>query len=355
MDKNLLGILSLLLTSDLSIYFCVKGKVVEKNGKIRNNKLLKWLLTEHGRKTNIHFSILICNVILCFTNCINSILNMADANKTKISLSVIKNYFSNVLENKTNLIIELVLIIVLTLIFMLLTYRSSELRDDEDVNGNRILTTKEIDKEYISFSFPDNIDSGSTLLLIAGDLSFFGNVPEIKNLNNNKKKQCQKYLSDNSPNHQCCNKNTKFCNKNLCMEKSKQFEQLFNLINKGVKIRIICKKPIDIGDLQYKRRIGRLKLVYGDSISIKFLPEDTLGNGICVLGRIKSNGGIKELFWHWKVPGKPGFYTVPETLKDITSENKTIIFLLKDVLWEYAKSNDDIIKNSIDEYKNFIK
>ena len=354
MPIKLLGLFSILLSTDLCIYYCVKGKVVEKSGKIRNKKILKCILTEYGRKTKAHFSILICNIILCVINSIDSIITAVNEEDPNFFIAI-KIYFNSIKDNKLLVIIGIIFIIILTLIFMCLAYRSTEVKEDNDINGNRTLSVEQIDKEYISFSFPNNIDSASTLLLIAGDLSFLGSVPDISNLKNNKKNKCKKYLSDNSQNHQCCKDNSKFCKDNCCMEKSKQFKQLFELIKKGVKIRIICKRPLDIGDIQYKRCIGRLKSIYKENLSIKFFPEDTLGTGICVLGRVKSNGGIKELFWHWKVPDRPGYYTVPATLKDTTSENKTIIFLLKDVLWNYAKSDDEIIKKSIEEYKNSIE
>ena len=293
----------------------------------------------------MHFLIIVLNLVFILVNGISICVNYFEGKDDFLRAAI--DAWVLIKQDVHSIIVWGILITILTLVFMILTYRAvgvEPIKDDTD--GNRQLSAHEIDSEYLAFSAPDSIDSGSNLFLLAGDLSFLGDIPNLIDIKHqDQKRKCKKILSDNSSSHSCCGKK---CPKNItrnCIEKSAQFSQLFELKRKGISLNIICRYP-DATDTAYKRRIGRLKCVFGENLQIRFLDADTLEN-ICILGRIKVNGGISELFWHWKSPNRQGYYTVPKTKKAISSENKTLIFLLKGVLWKSAKN---IEESSIDEY-----
>ena len=333
-----------LLTLDVGVWLTAKGCSVEQLGE-RTNKITTHLLKKYKKKTYMHFLIIGLNLAFILVNgisiCVNYFEDKDDFLQATIDAWVL------IKQDVYAIIAWGISFTVLTLVFMILTYRAVGVNPiKDDTNGNRQLTAHEIDNEYLAFSAPDSIDSGSNLFLLAGDLSFLGDIPDLVDINHqNQKKKCKNFLSDNSSSHSCCGKK---CPKNItrkCIEKSAQFSQLFELKRKGISLNIICRYP-DATDIAYKKRIGRLKCVFGENLQIRFLEAETLEN-ICILGRIKVNGGISELFWHWKSPNRQGYYTVPKTKKTISSENKTLIFLLKNVLWDSAKNID---KSSIDEY-----
>lgn len=354
MFNNWIVFLSTLLTTDISVYIGSKGKVVNRKEKQRNNSFLRRTLGQDKKKTKIHLSVLFCNIFFYIIYVITS-FGDCDKHGQKITIFNFLGLFVEHITKKHNELLILVIITsLITCLFIFLIYKGLDVEKPNDNKGNQILSVEEIDKKYIDFSLPNNIDSHSELLLIAGDLSFFGELPNITNASSRKKSRCVHHLSNNKQDHSFCN--GKKCPSQIsnCIESSSQFEQLFKLVEKGVTIRVICKHPANSTDIQYKRRLGRLKSIYKDSMEIKFFPEETLSDDFCVLGRIKKNGGIKELFWHWKAPGRAGYYTVPETLRATTSDNITIIYLFEEVLWNYAKEDTKVIDESIELYNEYI-
>lgn len=354
MFDNWFSLFSMILSTNIGICVTAKGSIVKKKDKKRKSKIIGFLFGEHIRITKLHLTVLLSNIVFVFIDVYSRFMNYRKLEENEDFFIVLKNFCLCASENLTTLIIVLLSILILTVFFMALTYRSTNLESPNDDKGNQILSVEEIDKKYIEFSLPNNIDSHSELLLIAGDLSFFGELPNITNASSRKKSRCVHHLSNNKQDHSFCN--GKKCPSQIsnCIESSSQFEQLFKLVEKGVTIRVICKHPANSTDIQYKRRLGRLKSIYKDSMEIKFFPEETLSDDFCVLGRIKKNGGIKELFWHWKAPGRAGYYTVPETLRATTSDNITIIYLFEEVLWNYAKEDTKVIDESIELYNEYI-
>lgn len=308
----------------------------QKKG-VKTNKVVEVLFSKDKKKTKLHYLVLVFNFVTFLLFTLSEFF--AYESTTNDLVVALKNSFDLINKEKYKLLVWLLIYILISFSFMIATYRNVQIiKNDSD--GNRHLSSQEIDEEYIEFSKPDMIDTHSILLLIAGDLSFLGDVK----LGN--RKGCADVLSDCSKTHKCCN--IRRCKNKKCIEKSNQFAQLFELYErKEIRLHIICKSPKERGDLPYKRRLGRLKKIFGDDLSLRFLPDATLGNDVCVLGRIKQNGGIQELFWHWKDPEYSETYTVPSTKKADTSENKTLIFLLSDLLW---KSAQDPIRDKIIEY-----
>ena len=181
-----------------------------------------------------------------------------------------------------------------------------------------------------------------------------GDLPKIKDIKNAKTRdRCKEFFEKDE--HGRCTYKCPFNANFNCIEKSRQLAQLVELRKKGITFQIICKEPNASNDIQYKRRLGFLKKIFSDNLIIRFLPKDTLESGICILGRIKINGGIKQLFWHWKDPEQHGTYIVPETKRVDCSENKTLIYLLGTVLWEFANEADENMVNGyIEEYEKAI-
>lgn len=331
------------------MYITARGIRVDRLDKERPNRLAKFIFSEYKKKTKIHFSILFINIISILLSLTSETIDHLDEKTDFITAFY---FFGSLISNN---LIGVVILSVLTAFFMLLAYRAVQIEPiRSNIDGNRNLTAEEIDKEYINFSRSDCIDGHSTLLLIAGDLSFLGDIPDITKLDKKVRERCYGILSENSLKNSCCH--IKKCPVNgKCIERKAQFEQFFDLKNKEITLRIICQKPKSNSDIPYKRRLGRLKQIFSDNIEIRFLPKDTLGSGICVLGRIKENGGIQELFWHWKNPKKPGTYTVPNTKKADTSENKTLIYLLGTTLWNSAAEMDaKMIEECVNAYNKAI-
>lgn len=345
MNAQLFQLCFQLLTLDISILICAKGIVVEQKKGENTNKIVEALFSKDKKNTKLHYLVLIFNFVTLLLFVLSEFF--AYESTTNDFVVALKNCFDLISIEKYTLLVWLMIYILISILFMIATYRNVQIiKNDSD--GNRHLNSQEIDREYIEFSKPDMIDTHSILLLIAGDLSFLGDV-KLGNI-----KGCADALSDCSKTHKCCN--SKRCKNKKCIEKSSQFAQLFELYErKEIRLHIICKHPKEKGDLPYKRRLGRLKKIFGDDLILRFLPDATLGNDVCVLGRIKQNGGIQELFWHWKDPKYSGRYTVPSTKKADTSENKTLIFLLSDLLWKSAQEpTQDKINQYIDEYEGEI-
>lgn len=356
MKLSFIKIVIQLIIYDINLLIIARSMQTDELEGDRSNKFTSLFLTKNKKKTKIQYSILIINSVLVILEIISALVEYIESG-VDFPQAVV-DICNQIIQGK-GWVFWFVLIGLLTTFFMIMAYRAVQLTTQNDeIDGNRHLSVDEVDKEYIDFSKSDSIDGRSRLLIIAGDLSFLGDIPDIKIIKNAKKrKKCKEALSDNSLKHCCCKQRK--CPSNIkaqCIEKSGQFEQLFDLRNREIVLDIICKQPKPDGDILYKRRLGRLKKIFSNNISIRFLPEDTLGNGICVLGRIKVNGGLQELFWHWKDPGNPGSYTVPNTKKADTGENKTLIYLLGTTLWESANEIDDEkIGEYVEEYEKAIK
>ena len=342
-------ILLQLITFNIGIYVAAKSIQVDKLDGEFSNKIASMIFSKYRKKTKMHWLVLVINLLAIFVALVSESAN--SINEETNFFQALLNVFTQLTNELPGILILYSIIIVLSII---LTYRAFPVKND--IDGNRHLSAKDIDKEYVNFSKPDCIDGHSTLLLIAGDLSFLGNIPDIKDFEKEKKqKKCNKILSENSLKHSCC-KAIRCPFSGKCIEKSAQFEQLFDLKNSEITLNIISQEPNPTSDIPYKRRLGRLKEIFSDNFEVRFLPKDTLGSGICVLGRIKVNGGMQELFWHWKDPKKPGTYTVPNTKKADSSENKTLIYLLGTMLWDSAKKVDSsTIDQYVEEYKKAIE
>lgn len=338
-----------LIGYDIGIYITAKGICVDRVDRERPNKLIKLLFSEYKKKTKIQISILIINSVSILASFISKTIEVSAEDATFFAL--VRKF----IELLCNNVIGLVILAVLTALFMFISYKSVRVETIQfDTDGNRNLSASEIDREYVNFSKSDCIDGHSTLLLIAGDLSFLGDIPDIHEFKKRRKSKCSKKLSDNSFRKSCCTTSCPYDGK--CMEQSEQFVQLFDLKKKEITLHIISQEPNNKTDIPYKQRLGRLKEIFSDNFEVRFLPKDTLGNGICVLGRIKVNGGIQELFWHWKNTNKSGTYTAPKTKKADSSENKTLIYLLGTMLWDSAqKASQEDLDNYVQLYKGAIE
>ncbi len=347
MKFQIIRIFIQLIIFDINIWVISKGMQVDKIDSERKCKLSDILYSKVIKKTKIHYSVIIINLLMIFLEIVSE---FAEYEGTVGDFGqAMTNVANQVREEQIWIFVWPGLIGALTILFMAISYRAVGVKPiKDDTDGNRRLSASEIDKEYIDFSSSNRIDGHSTLLLIAGDLSFLGDIPDIKDIKTRMQRKCRGYLVDNSTTHKCCkNKRCPLNKKTKCIEQSEQFEQLFELRRRGITLHIICKQPNLSNDILYKRRLGRLKKIFTDNIDIHFLPKDSVENGICVLGRIKVNGGIKELFWHWKDPENPGTYIVPNTKKVDSSENKTLIYLLETLLWD---SGCIVDSESIDKY-----
>lgn len=355
MQIDIVKILIELIIFNINIFVVAKGQKVNRLEKgQRKCKLAILLLSDVRKDTKLHFSVLIIDLlVLCLE--IGSTFIEYKKSHNGFGQAII-DFSIQISQDFGSILFWCVVFAVCIAISMVITYRSVSVFPQIDGDGNRRLKASEIDTEYIEFSKPDSIDGHTELLLIAGDLSFLGDIPDIKNIKNEKKrKTCKESFSGSYSEYECC---TKRCPSNIgnkCIRKSKQFAQLAELRKNGIVFHVICKEPNMSNDNQYKRRLGFLKKKFPDNLTIHFLPKDTLENGICVLGRIKVNGGIKQLFWHWKDPEQHGIYIVPETKKPNSSENKTLIYLLGTVLWEFSKDPEQkLIEGYIEEYEKAI-
>lgn len=343
-----------LLSSDISVWIAAKSSSVERIGE-HTRKIAVWFLGKDKKQTKMHYIIPALNTVLVLIVIVVECVNYFDG-KDNYLQSLVEG-FGLLKQNTTSILLEGAIIAALTFVFMALTYRAvniSPVKDDAD--GNRRLNVAQLDESYIEFTKLHSVDTRSTLFLIAGDLSFLGVIPDVRNLAKPEvKESCKKMLSENSKPHKIC---TRKCPLGTigCMEKSKQFIQLLQLRNKPIYVNIICKKPTVLGDIDYKRRLGRLKEVYGDYLNIHFISDDTLSGQICTLGRIKVNGGRSEMLWHWKDPDYDGYYTAPKIKKDTSGESKTLIYLIRDVLWNSSDSIDENLMNEcIEEYKRALE
>lgn len=356
MTLYLSDILSTLIIFNINMWVIAKGLRVKKLEGERTRIVEKFLFSKEKKETKIHYLVLVFNILIVLIQIMSSFIRYIKEKKT--FLQAISTIINQINQNYMVIFFYIVIICILILISMSIIYRSVNFElKEKDENGNRHLNISEIDREYINFSKPERVDGHSTLLLIAGDLSFLGDIPDLKSISRDKsRKRCKEYLSDISQTHSCCKRGCPRAIKGKCIEKSEQFAQLLELKRKGVTLRVICKKPNDSNDVAYKLRLGRLKKIFANSMDIRFLPDNVSEGGICVLGRIKENGGIKELFWHWKDPEKAEAYIVPDTKKIDSSENKTLIYLLETVLWQFShKIEDGVIEEYINKYEEIIK
>lgn len=346
MSANYVALFMNLLTADISILLAAKGMQVDRSQEAFTNKLAVFIFSKYKKKTKMQYLPLVCNslltivsIVMSFTESINGNIDFGQIMVTisTIDASEYRTFF-----------VGLLWIILLTAIFMLLTYRALVVNPMHDTeSGNRYLIPSEVNEAYINFSMPENIDARSTLLLLAGDLTFLNDIPDVERIKKeNRRKKCIDYLTENNIPCRCQAKRCPIVPQK-CMAQSEQFTQLMELHSCGIKLHILCKQPKNNGDHAYKRRLGRLKKLFEDDLEIRFLPDESLGNEICVLGRIKRNGGIEELLWHWKSTRGNRTYTVPNIKRGDTSENKTLIFLLSKVLWEKAEV---IPKETLNEY-----
>ncbi len=339
----------------INILLIAKGQKVNRlDENERKNRFLKFVIPDVRKDTKLHFSVLFIAIIVIVLEIVYAFWGYGKSCNSFGQAFI--NVSNQISQNFGTVIICAIVFVVCTVLFMIITYRSVGVISQTDGDGNRRLTVSEIDNEYIEFSKPESIDGHSNLLLIAGDLSFLGDIPDIESIKNRKTREtCKKMFSESCSDYECCTKKCPPNLKNKCIRKSKQFEQLVELRKNGITFHIICKEPNLSNDIQYKRRLGFLKTILEDNLSIHFLPKDTLESGICVLGRIKVNGGIKQLFWHWKDPEQHRIYIVPEPKKVDSSENKTLIYLLETVLWQFAKEADQSLFNGyIKEYEKVI-
>ena len=356
MKSLVIQLVAQLLTTDIAILISAKSLQVERKEDERTCWLTKWLLSKDKKRTKMHIWILVINIVIALVDVVVSFVDYS-SNSKKDNLQAFADICAWIGGHITETLSFLLIIVALTIVFMILVYRCIGVIPMKDSYGeNRCLSVKEIDKEYVNFSKPQSIDSHSALFLIAGDLSFLGDIPDIKSIKKESvRKECKKRLSNNSP-HSACDKKSCTTHCSSCIEKSKQFIQLVQLQNKPISLNIICKKPEQYNDIAYKQRLGRLKKVFNARLQVRFLPETSLSDRVCVLGRIKVNAGFAELLWHWKDPDHQGYYTVPKIRREISSENRTLIYLLRETLWECAEEIDEsMMEACVAEYEKALR
>lgn len=240
--------------------------------------------------------------------------------------------------------------VIITFIFYIIIYRLIPTQPMA-YDGNRHFNSDEIDKEYLDFCKSGHVDSRSELYLIGGDLSFLGDVPTLNLLENEaNKKNCKNKLEKIAlcTRKKCINKRQV----NLkCIAKSEQLIQLFQLTrNSGVTINILCKRPNAIDDSIYSQRLGLLAETFGSKVQIRFRDDEIMNDQFCILGRIKRNGDVDELLYHWKDTAAPKSYTTPAIKRADTSENKTLICLLK-MLWDISpKAETQLLDECIKKF-----
>ena len=336
------GLLLELIIFDINMWVIAKGTQTTRSDVNQSNAILTKIFPNGIKKTYLQYSVLAINIIVFLLRtglAVNAYVESSDSFQEAIS-SIGPWAYKNIISN----LWWILAIAVETIIAMSVVYCAVKV---SDTGENRRLNVTELDQEYLEFSKPESIDARSDLILIAGDLSFLGVIPKKESILAEQKENCKKYLGTGAELSKYCEETCPLDaqlenSKSKCMGKSKQFAQLLELREKEVVLKVICKRPKQDGDYAYKQRIGRLMRIFGNDLHIRFM-TDKLAHGICVLGRIKANGGIEELFWHWKDINHSGSYTVPRTKRADTSENKTLIYLLSEVLWDNAKEADPAI------------
>lgn len=357
MQINIWQTIISLLGINISIWVSAKGLQVSKKDSERHSKISILIFSKDIKNTNMHFTVLVSNIVIVLTEIISACMDYCKGQA--VFLTALGGIGMMAAENWRKILVWSMIVGCFIFISMIFVYRAVLMEPiKSDINGNRRLSASGINKMYLDFTRKDCIDSHSKLLLIAGDLSFLGDIPDVNKIKKQVwKNYCTKTLRNNETSHSCCGrKKCPSAIKVQCMEKSEQFAQLLDLRSAGITLHIICKQPHANNDVVYKRRLGRLVEMFSGNLEIHFLPEETLGHAVCVLGRIKTNGGMEELIWHWKNPNHPKTYTVPDTKKADTSENKTLIYLLGTVLWEYAQKADaQMLNEYIGEYKKILE
>lgn len=208
-------------------------------------------------------------------------------------------------------------------------------------------TAKEIDSQYIDFT--EELRTSSSLLLIAGDLSFLGKVPNIQTMADSpKRKECKKKLLNKNEIKKCGESGPQCSN---CIMQSNQFIQLVRIFRESsISLGILCRKPKD-DDITYRLVLGALlHHTTLERVDVRFYTED-MDTHLHLRGRLKRTpSGSQELYWHWK--NARNAYQAPVTWYDRDPDGRTLIYLYQNVLWEKCKSiENDHKKTYIAEYK----
>jgi hypothetical protein len=207
--------------------------------------------------------------------------------------------------------------------------------------GKSYVNSHQIDKYYTKFT--EDIMSGGTIRMFAGDLSFLGKIPEKQyGIDENCIKQlratdrCDKKVGGFSK-----KKERRVCKECIC--KKKQYLQLTRLYedSKIGKLEILCRTPKKNKnkDRPYKLLLGRLYSIFGDDIEIRFY-DDKIKENIRPLGRIKQNAKKEtEMYWHWKIAAnkykKEKIWSRANNNDD--PAGSTVFYLFNDLLWESFK------------------
>lgn len=238
-----------------------------------------------------------------------------------------------------------------TLVFMFLVRFIAIGRDAER------FTEKIVEEKYIKFS--EDIDNEDELLIIAGNLSFFGKVPKISGHDEDHRTHCRQSFNSNA----CIEGARGKCliNKKNCVFKHPQFRQLVALRknNKSFTLKLLVRRPTNNEEKQQDEHehgavLGKLLDFFGEKIDVRFYKSKEMSDSIKLLARIKTSAGKNIMFWNWKNLDKT--YSTPEELREESPMGSTFIYLFNSLLWETA---DEISPNErslyISTYKYAIK
>lgn len=218
-----------------------------------------------------------------------------------------------------------------------------------------ICYSKESVRKYLQFT--SDVKTNSDILIVGGDLSFFGFLPDYN----------FGYCSDG------CNAILKTFNQSMhfpkeannncphlkkCLLHNTQLKQLHEkLLNNKIKLRILCNKPNESSiDKKYRLTIAELYNIFKEHLEIKFYNNNC--QELLMRGRLKtSNDGTREFFWQWKCDDD--IYIFPEKWIGRTPIGKTIIHLYDVMLWNQSISIDSVsiskYKEELCDYINFLK
>lgn len=200
--------------------------------------------------------------------------------------------------------------------------------------------------------FTSDVKTNSDILIVGGDLSFLGYLPEGNYAYC--KTSCKQSLTEFNQNLKLPEE-TETDNKcpyfNKCMLHNVQLRQLvekhkFN----SIKIRILCNKPGNtIVDKKYRLMIAELYHLFNENIEIRFYNEDCAN--IPMRGRLKTaNNGTREFLWQWK--NDSDVFIFPDMWVDNTTIGKTIIQIYDTVIWNQSEVITDA---KISVYENELR
>lgn len=209
-------------------------------------------------------------------------------------------------------------------------------------------------ERYLQFT--SDVKTNSDILIVGGDLSFFGYLPD-ENYNFCSVK-CDKILDNFNSTMRFPEDAENVCpHLAKCMLHNVQLRQLFEKHKYNrIRIRILCNKPSNtLVDKKYRLAIAELYQLFKENIEIRFYSEDC--QELPMRGRLKtSNDGTREYLWQWKSDND--VFLFPDKWVDNTAIGKTIIHLYEVVLWNQSTEIDSAsllkYEEELLDYINFI-